>query len=82
MTTDVLSPAPCWLDHVNEDISDLEGRLQNRFRGRIRYLQLSVENGCSVLRGQTRTFYLKQLAQHAVMELTRLPIRANEIVVK
>jgi hypothetical protein len=32
-----------------------------------------------VLRGVTRTYYAKQLAQHAVMQLTDLPIHANEI---
>ena len=37
--------------------------------------------GGIVLRGFTRTYYLKQLAQQAVMNLTDLPILANEIEV-
>jgi len=32
-----------------------------------------------VLQGRTRTYHAKQLAQHAVMEITELPILANEI---
>jgi len=38
-------------------------------------------NGELILRGRTRTYYAKQLAQQAVMEATALPIRANEIEV-
>jgi hypothetical protein len=34
-----------------------------------------------VLQGQAHTYYAKQLAQHALLEATRLPIRANEIEV-
>jgi hypothetical protein len=34
-----------------------------------------------ILRGRSRTFYEKQLAQHALMQITRLPILANEIEV-
>jgi hypothetical protein len=34
-----------------------------------------------VLRGRAQTFYTKQLAQHAVMRATALPILANEIEV-
>jgi len=34
------------------------------------------------LRGQVHTYYAKQLAQHAVMETTGLPILANEIEVR
>jgi hypothetical protein len=34
-----------------------------------------------ILRGQTHTYYAKQLAQDAVLELGGLPIVANEIEV-
>ena len=34
-----------------------------------------------VLEGHTHTYYAKQLAQNAVMEVVALPIRANEIKV-
>jgi hypothetical protein len=35
-----------------------------------------------VIRGRTQTYYAKQLAQEAIMELTDLPIIANSIQVK
>ena len=34
-----------------------------------------------VLRGRVHTYYAKQLVQHAVMEASSLPIRANEMEV-
>ena len=34
-----------------------------------------------VLRGHVHTYYARQLAQHAVMEASSLPIRANEMEV-
>jgi hypothetical protein len=33
------------------------------------------------LRGRARTYYAKQLAQHAVMQVTEYLIQANEIEV-
>jgi hypothetical protein len=45
-------------------------------------LKLKVRDDGLVLRGHARTYYAKQLAQHAVMEFTKLPIRANEIEVE
>jgi hypothetical protein len=34
-----------------------------------------------VLRGHAHTYHAKQLAQHAVMEASSLPIRSNELEV-
>jgi hypothetical protein len=34
-----------------------------------------------ILQGNTGTYYAKQLAQHTIMEVTSLPILANEIEV-
>jgi hypothetical protein len=63
------------------DIQQLEASVRHRLSGRVRDLQVvSRENGL-VLRGHSHTYYAKQLAQHAVMEATELPILANEIEV-
>jgi hypothetical protein len=43
--------------------------------------QLVFHDNGLVLRGHVHTFYAKQLAQHAVMEASSLPIRANELEV-
>jgi hypothetical protein len=59
----------------------LEARIQCRLGRRIRELQLVVVGRGLILRGRADTYYAKQLAQHAVMEVTELRILANEIEV-
>ncbi len=62
-------------------LDELEIQLQGQFSGRVADLHVLSLGGGIVLRGFTRTYYLKQLAQQAVMNLTDLPILANEIEV-
>jgi hypothetical protein len=62
-------------------LCQIEQRLLRRLHGRVRSLKLQVSDNGLVLRGHARTYYAKQLAQHAVKEFTNLPIRANEIEV-
>jgi hypothetical protein len=62
-------------------LGQLESRLQCQLNGRVRNLQLVLHNSGLVLRGVSRTYYGKQLAQHVVMETLDLPIVANEIEV-
>lgn len=50
-------------------------------RGRLRDASVSVEGGGVVIRGTTNSYYVKQLAQHAVMKCVSLPITANKIEV-
>jgi hypothetical protein len=50
-------------------------------RGRVWHLQLLFCDGGLILRGRASTYYAKQLAQHAIMQATDLPVRANEIEV-
>lgn len=59
----------------------LEFVLQRRLGGRIRDLRVIVRPGGLVLRGRTPTYHAKQLAQHAAMDLSGLPILANDIEV-
>jgi hypothetical protein len=59
----------------------LEAQVRQRLRGRVHDLRLLVTGKGLVLRGRTRSYYVKQLAQHAVMGATALPIAANEIEV-
>jgi hypothetical protein len=63
-----------WLD-------ELECRLREKLRGRIRNLQLVLEDWQIVMRGSAATYHAKQLAQHALLLETDLPIKANEIQV-
>jgi hypothetical protein len=64
-----------------ERLAQIEEHVRCRLAGRVRDFQLVVHDKGLVLRGNTRTYYAKQLAQHTVMEATALPIRANEIEV-
>jgi hypothetical protein len=43
--------------------------------------RIEVRDGGVVLRGIARSFFAKQLAQHTVMNGTKLPIVRNEIAV-
>jgi hypothetical protein len=72
------------LDHLlatNEQLSRLEEHVRTRLGGRVQNLELIVRDDGLVLRGYARTYYAKQMAQHAVMEMVSVPIRANEIEV-
>ena len=65
-----------------EELSLLEARVKCRLDGRVRRLHLSLRDSGLILRGSSASYYGKQLAQHAAMELSELPILANEIEVE
>jgi hypothetical protein len=69
----------CW--SRASEIEQLEARVRCRLSGRVRNLQVLGQDNGLVLKGHSHTYYAKQLAQHAVMEATELPILANEIEV-
>jgi hypothetical protein len=62
--------------------AQLGDRLQQHLSRRFRGLHVEVLDAGLVLKGRVRTYYAKQVAQHLVMQLTELPILANEIEVK
>ena len=70
LPTDIASP---------EALTRIEEHVHARLTGLVGDFQLLLRDGGFVLRGRVHTYYAKQLAQHAVMEATSLPIRANEI---
>jgi hypothetical protein len=61
--------------------AELESRILYRLGGQIREFRLVLVDRRLILRGRAHTYYAKQLAQHAVMGATELPILANEIEV-
>jgi hypothetical protein len=69
------------LAEAPEGLNQLETRVQCRIGGRVLHFRLDWCEGGLVLRGHSLTYYAKQLAQHAVMAATELPIRANQIEV-
>jgi hypothetical protein len=59
----------------------LESLMARRLGNRIRGLRVLVRPDGVILQGRCGTYHAKQLAQHAVMEHTKLPILANDIEV-
>jgi hypothetical protein len=77
MSPDVLLTQP---EPVTEE-ERLECLLQTRLGNRIRDLRVHLLPSGLVLQGRAATYYAKQLAQHAAMELATTPILANDIEV-
>jgi hypothetical protein len=65
----------------NEERVRVEQHVRSRLIGQVGDFELVVRGEGLVLRGRARSYYAKQLAQHAVMVVTSLPIWANEIEV-
>jgi hypothetical protein len=61
---------------------ELERHIQERTGRRVRGLCVEVNDQGVVLHGQTRTYYIKQLAQHCVWEVLPDARLENEIVVE
>jgi hypothetical protein len=66
---------------VSDEIAITAEHLAVHLRGRLRNVSLTVQRGGVIIHGRTRSYYVKQLAQHAVMKRVSLPIAANEIEV-
>ena len=63
------------------DFGRLGKMVRRRVWGQVEDLHVLVRGHGLVLRGRARTYYVKQLAQHAVLGASRLPLVANEIEV-
>ncbi len=69
-------------DGMNQERLDRIGqRVQHQLTGRLQDFHLKRGSAGLILRGRVRTYYAKQLAQHAVMAATDLPIMRNDIEV-
>ena len=51
------------------DIFELERLVRMRTQHRIKELSIAVEDGRIVLQGRVRSFHLKQLAQHGILDV-------------
>jgi hypothetical protein len=69
------------LDSSATELDNLEAHVQGRLGGRVRFLQVLLRGQGIVLKGRAHSYYVKQLAQHAVMQTSDYPILANEIEV-
>ena len=63
------------------DLEQLECLIRRDFAMRVHNFRLHACDKGLVLEGRTKTYYGKQLVQHALMDDTDCPIHANNIVV-
>jgi len=60
----------------------IEGYIERKASGRIRDLHVVCSDDLIILKGRSRTYHAKQLAQQAVLDLTDgYPLLANQIEV-
>lgn len=66
---------------VADEIDSVMAHLTSHLRGRLHDASVSVHRDGVVIRGKAGSYYVKQLAQDAVMKGVSLPIAANDIEV-
>lgn len=70
-------------DNLSEPKSEhIESLLYRRLGGLVRNLHVRIRDEGLVLEGQATTYYAKQLAQHAAMEISETIVSANDIEVR
>ena len=62
-------------------LNQVEQAVHTRTGGRIRGLQIRMDEGCLVVSGRTSTYYNKQLATHAVRDTVDDMTVQNEVEV-
>jgi hypothetical protein len=65
-----------------EELARISERIQHELLGRVRDFRLDFDSRGLILYGNASCYHEKQLAQHAVLRVTRVPIAANAIVVQ
>lgn len=75
------SKAPMFDVPTADAITELEQHVRDRMCGQLHGFRLLSGKLGLVLLGRTQTYHAKQLAQHALTEITDLPIQANELEV-
>jgi hypothetical protein len=56
--------------------------LEGKFCGQVHQLEVVCSEGRLILRGRTRTYHVRQLAQQAALDLTEgYPLLVNQIMV-
>lgn len=67
------------LPTTSVNLAPIVSEIDRRLRGRLREFHIDREEQGLVLSGAAPSFYVKQLAQHAVKQMTRVPIARNDI---
>jgi hypothetical protein len=70
------------IDPACRDVLDeMEAHVQSCLGSRLCGFEIEFRPGGLILRGRTHSYYVKQLAQHHVMEVAELPVLSNDIEV-
>lgn len=77
-TCPTVSPTDC--DNADQ-VEQIRQLVESRTSGRIRGLNISVEGPRLVISGQTSTYYSKQLATHAALDLALQLVIQNDVIV-
>jgi osmotically-inducible protein OsmY len=68
-------------DMLLRDVVEIESRVRVCLRGRLHDFRLLRHDRGVILLGRAPNYYVKQLAQHAVMKVAGVTIVANQIAV-
>lgn len=63
----------------SEDLERIQEEICRNFSRRVHNFRIRAVAEGLILEGRTKTYYGKQLVQHAVMDATDFPILANNI---
>ena len=66
---------------TSEELDNIQRYIRRNHSLRVHEFRMRTLDEGLILEGRTKTYYGKQLVQHAVMNLTEFPILANNIVV-
>jgi osmotically-inducible protein OsmY len=64
------------------DVQQLRAAIERVGRGCTRRIELAVESGRVTLKGQVGSYFQKQQAQHAVMQIEGVELVVNQLVVE
>ena len=62
-----------------EDLERIQQEIRRNLSLRVYHFRLRAVDDGLILEGRTKTYYGKQMVQHAVMDATDFPILANNI---
>lgn len=62
-------------------VENIRQTVENRTSGRIRELSISVDGTRLIISGRTSTYYSKQLATHAALDVAQQLVIQNDVVV-
>lgn len=75
---------PTGMEHLTEVVTqeeELRQLVSSRINGRIRGLHIAVNGDVLVISGRASSYYSKQLATHAVLDVANSRVIQNEVIV-